>query len=109
MRWLLLVAIAACHRGEGAACGQVGQKFQTLALADLAAAKADEVTITTVANQIPALRDSLVAFCKDDAWSAQVRDCMAAATDHLALQACEAQLTDDQRKALAKGTSVVNP
>jgi hypothetical protein len=34
---------------------------------------------------------------------------MAKAPDHVALQACEAQLTDDQRKAIAKGTSVVNP
>jgi len=109
MRWLLLVAIAACHKGEGASCGQVGQQFQAIALTELGAAKTDDATRRTVTDQLPALRDSLVAFCKDDAWSVQVRDCMAKAGDHAALQACEAQLTDEQRKAIAKGTSVVNP
>lgn len=110
MRWLLLLAIAGCHRGgDGASCGQVGQQFQNLALNEISTPHVDVVTRDQIYDQLPALRDSLVAFCKDDAWSAQVRDCMAKAETHVALQACEAQLTDDQRKSLAKGTSVVNP
>ena len=101
----LLVATG-CRGGDGggASCGQVGATFQAMAGAEVAAAKIDDATRRAVADQLPAMRDALVAVCKDGAWTAQVRDCMARAPDHAALQACEAGLTDDQRRAIDKAT-----
>jgi hypothetical protein len=107
LRLSVLVALLAggCHGGaDGASCGQVGTAFQAIAGAEVAAAKIDDATRRAVADQIPAMRDALVAVCKDGAWAAQVRDCMAKAPDHAALQSCEAGLTDDQRRAIDKAT-----
>lgn len=102
----LIVLLAACRGGakDGATCETVAGAFQTMAKAELLAAKVDDATQRAVADQIPAMRDALVAVCKDGAWSAQVRDCMAKAADHVALQACESGLSDDQRRAIDKST-----
>ena len=102
---LVVVVAGGCRGGAaGASCGQVGATFQAIAGAEVAVAKIDDATRRAVADQIPAMRDALVAVCKDGAWTAQVRDCMAKAPDHAALQACEAGLTDDQRRAIDKAT-----
>jgi len=106
-RLILAVLLAAGCRGgatTGATCETVAGAFQTMAKSELAAAKVDDATRRAVADQIPAMRDALVAVCKDGAWSAQVRDCMAKAPDHAALQACESALTDEQRRAIDKAT-----
>ena len=100
---LIAACVGACHRGgDGASCETVAGAFQAMARSELDAAKVDEATRRAVSEQIPAMRDSLVAVCKDGSWSVQVRDCMAKAADHAALQLCETQLTDDQRRAIAK-------
>jgi hypothetical protein len=54
-----------------------------------------------VADQLPAMRDSLTQICSDGAWSAPARDCMANAVDHQAFQTCQQHLSDDQRRGLA--------
>ena len=100
-----VVLVCGCRGGGGgASCGQVGAAFQAIAGDEVAAANIDDATRRGVADQIPAMRDALVAVCKDGGWTAQVRDCMAKAADHVALQACEAGLTDDQRRAIDKAT-----
>ncbi|HTL38181.1 MAG TPA: hypothetical protein VL326_33860 [Kofleriaceae bacterium] len=71
-----------------------------LAREDLGSAAVDPATRRAVADQLPAMRDSLTQICTDGKWSTQVRNCMANAGDHLALQACQQQLTDEQRRAL---------
>ena len=101
---LLLVA-AGCRGGAKDSCESVAANFQTLARGELESAKVDDATRRAVADQIPAMRDSLVGVCKDGKWSAEVRGCMAKAADHVALQACESALTDDQRRAIDKASS----
>ena len=103
-RLYVLLLVAGCHRGasDGATCEAVGGTFQTIARGEIEGAKVDQATYRDVSDQIPAMRDALVAVCKDGGWSAQVRNCMAKAADHPALQACEAGLTDDQRRAIDK-------
>jgi hypothetical protein len=96
--------LISCHGGAKDSCEAVGAQFATIARADLTAAKADEATERAVSDQIPALRDSLVAVCKDGKWSQAIRDCLAKAADHPAILACEAGLTDDQRKAIDKAS-----
>jgi len=71
-----------------------------LAREDLGSASVDPATRRAVADQLPAMRDSLTQICTDGKWSTQVRNCMANAPDHVALQACQQQLTDEQRRAL---------
>lgn len=101
-RWLVVLALAGCNRGSKteAPCGTVAARLFTLATDDLATAKVEPATRRAVADQLPAMRDALVAICTDGKWSAAVRNCMANAADHTAFQACQQQLTDDQRRAL---------
>ncbi len=105
--WLLLALIAghgACHGGggDGPPCSAVGGNFFLIAHGELEKGQFDEGVRRAVAAQLPAMRDSLTQLCTDGAWSRAVRDCLVHATDHPGLQACEAQLTADQRAALDK-------
>lgn len=104
MRWLVVVlALAgACNRKptSDAPCATVASRLFTIARDDLAKATVDPATRRAVADQLPAMRDALTQVCTDGAWSTQVRNCMANAADHAALQTCQTQLTDDQRRGL---------
>jgi len=98
---LTCAGAAACKtKSDAPPCGTVGGQFYRLASDELGSAGTDEATRRAVADQLPALRDSLAIACSDGKWSAAVRSCMVAAANHAAFQACEQQLTDDQRKAL---------
>jgi hypothetical protein len=98
---LVLVLVAACRtKAEAPPCGTVAGQFYTIASDELAKAAVDPKTARAVVEELPAMRDALAIACHDGAWSAAVRTCMVAAQDHAAMQACEQQLTDDQRRAL---------
>ena len=105
-RALFVLALAtlagpACRKATSdAPCGAVASRLFTLAREDLAKATVDPVTRRAVADQLPAMRDSLTQICTDGNWSTQVRNCMVSAADHAALQICQQQLTDEQRRAL---------
>ena len=105
---LLVVAIivAGCGRKtDDASCGAVATRLFTLVHEDLGSAKVDPATRRKVADQLPAMRDALTQRCTDGKWSTQVRNCMVSAGDHLALQACQQHLTDEQRRALDQVTT----
>lgn len=106
---VLLVAASACRgHGGGASCGQVAASFMAIARGEVARATLDDGTRRAVGDQLPAMRDALAKSCSDGGWSATVRDCLARAADHAAIQVCEQQLTDTQRQALdraARGES----
>ena len=106
-RFLLVVVLAAgCgHKKDEASCGAVATRLFTLAREDLGSAKVDPATRRAVADQLPAMRDALTQICTDGKWSTQVRNCMVSAGDHLALQACQQHLTDEQRRALDRATT----
>lgn len=95
-------AVACKTKSDAPPCGTVAGQFYRLASDELgsAARAIDDQTRRAVADQLPALRDSLAIACSDGKWSAAVRGCMVTAANHAAFQACEQQLTDDQRKAL---------
>lgn len=100
---LVLTCLLACHAKSAApACEAVAGQFFLLASAELDKATMDPTTQRAVTDQLPAMRDALKDACKDGAWSADVRTCMVSARDHAAMQACEQNLTDDQRAALDK-------
>jgi hypothetical protein len=97
--WVLFAA--ACHaKSDGPPCGTVAGQFFAFAKTDLDHSTVDDNTRRAVFDQLPAMRDQLANACNDGAWSGAVRTCMAGAADHAAFQACEQQLTNDQRKAL---------
>ena len=97
----ILMSMSACHgKASAPPCEAVAGQFYLLASDELAKATFDPATQRAVADQLPAMRDELKDACKDSAWSADVRTCLAAARDHAAMQACEQQLSDDQRAAL---------
>ena len=103
---LVAATLAGCKRGNADAppCGAVGAKFFALARDALSksrlAAQTDSTLRRAAMDQFPAMRDSIVAACTDGKWSAAVRKCLVDANDHLAFEACEQQLTDEQRTAL---------
>ena len=98
---VLLGVVAACRgKADAPPCGSVAGVFYTIANDELEKATVDPKIHRNVADQLPAMRDALAIACQDGAWSATVRKCMVAAQDHAAFQACETQLSDDQRQAL---------
>src|SRR5262245_49463968 len=108
MRCLVLVVLLAAgcgHKKDDASCGAVAARLFTVAREDLDKAKVDPATRRAVEDQLPAMRDSLRQICTDGKWSTQVRNCMVTSGDHLALQACQQQLTDEQRRALDRAAT----
>jgi hypothetical protein len=108
MRCLVLVALLAASCGgkkDEASCGAVATRLFSIAREDLAKAKVDPATRRAVADQLPAIRDALTQICTDGKWSTQVRNCMVTAGDHVALQACQQLLTDEQRRALDRAAA----
>lgn len=101
----IVVAVAACRGSSDAPpCTAAAGRFFTVARDDLATAKLDDATRRDVANQLPAMRDALDQACREGQWSAAVRACMVRAGDHVALQACEQALTEDQLRALDRAS-----
>ena len=99
---IALIILGGCRQKnrDDAPCATVASRLFTLARQDLETAKVDPATRRAVADQLPAMRDSLTQICTDGKWSTQVRNCMVNAADHVALEACQQQLTDEQRRAL---------
>jgi hypothetical protein len=104
MRCVLLavaIVLGACGgKKDEASCGAVATRLFTMTRESLGSATVDPATRRNVAIQLPAMRDALTQICTDGKWSTQVRNCMVSAGDHLALQACQQHLTDEQRRAL---------
>lgn len=99
---VVLALGAGCRGGaaDGPPCGAAGAKFMALAKDDLEHTTVDAEMRRAVADQLPAMRDSLVHVCTDSKWSGAVRTCLVDAKDRVAFEACEQQLTDAQRQAL---------
>lgn len=99
----LVAATAGCKRAKDAApdCNAIGSKFVMTVRQQLASGTLGEAQQRALDAQLPAMRDSLVTACDDGKWAAEVRTCMAAASDGGAFEACEQQLTDAQRQKLA--------
>lgn len=102
----LVTTLGACKRGAADAppCAAVGAKLYALAKDALGtsalARQADDTMRRAALAQFPAMRDAIVFACTESAWSADVRRCLVDATDPLAFEACQRQLTDAQRVAL---------
>lgn len=105
-----LIALGAGCRGTSneASCGTASGTFFIIAKAELDKSSVDDATRRAVTDQLPAMRDSLEIACRDDGWTAAVRNCLATASDHAAIEQCEQQLTEAQRAGLdhaARGDS----
>ena len=102
MKLVCAVALlAACGRGGDApSCAAVASNFALIATKELDATSQDAEAQRAVRAQLPAMRDALDHACSDSAWSAAVRTCLQAAATGQAFQACEAQLTEGQRREL---------
>jgi hypothetical protein len=106
VRVILLLAVVACRaKPDEVSCGAVAGRFLTLAHKELDAATLDPKLRRSAADQLPAMRDALAEICKDSAWSASVRGCLVRADDHEAFEACERQLSEDQRAALDRAAA----
>ncbi len=103
---LLAAALFGCKRQrDEVPCTAVGARLLVIAQAETQSAKVDEQMRQRVALQLPALRDALDDSCERNGWSLEVRRCMVAAADSAALSACQSQLTDEQRAALARASA----
>ncbi|HUJ63760.1 MAG TPA: hypothetical protein VLX92_34910 [Kofleriaceae bacterium] len=101
-RLALGLALAASCRAatEHAPCGSVALRFETVARGELESATIDPSLRADVLAELPAMRDSLAGLCRDGAWPAAVRDCMARAQTRAAIETCESALGDAPRAAL---------
>jgi hypothetical protein len=97
---VLLTTLGCSRKKDDASCGAVATRLFTLAREDLAKATVEPATRRAVEDQLPAMRGALTQICTDEKWSTQVRNCMVTAGDHIALQACQQHLTDEQRRGL---------
>jgi hypothetical protein len=105
--WLVVGVAGLGCRGRGDAappCGAVAASFYEIAKHDLASARVDEATSRAVTDQLPAIRDALAQACAEGKWSEATRKCLVRANDHGAVEACEQQLTDEQRRDLDRAT-----
>jgi hypothetical protein len=103
VRIAVAVLLVACRGDAGEVappCGAVAAKFIDVAKYELANAKVDDATAHAVSAQLPAMRDALAQACTDGKWSAAARKCLVRANDHGEFEACEQQLTDEQRRNL---------
>jgi hypothetical protein len=102
-----VLGVAGCNRGGDGAppCNAVGARFLVLAKDDLEKKQPDEALRRGVEDQLPAMRDSLVFVCTETKWTGAVRSCLVGAKDHAAFEACELQLTDLQRRDLARAAA----
>jgi hypothetical protein len=101
---LLLLGCRGGAGDPGPPCGAVGAKFLEIARYDLAHTKLDDAVVRAVTDQLPAMRDALVQACTDGKWTAVTRKCLVQANDRLGFEACEQQLTDEQRGDLDRAT-----
>jgi hypothetical protein len=102
-----LGASVACRgrAGDGAPpCGAVAARFLEIARYDLEAAKVDEATARAVGDQLPAMRDALAQACSEGSWSGATRACLVRASNHVDIESCEQQLTDEQRRDLDRAS-----
>lgn len=109
---MLLVGGAGCAKKSSDAappCGAVAAKFLVIAQMDIDRAardnRADAGTRRAVLDQLPAMRDALAYACTEAKWTASVRKCLVDAVDHVGFEACQTQLTEAQRAALAKSAA----
>jgi hypothetical protein len=110
---LAVVMLAAgCHAADSEpppTCGVIAARFLDLARHDLEAAKVDEASSRAVKAQLPAMRDALARACNEGKWNEATRRCLVRANDHIGLEACEQDLTDEQRRDLDRGLSGGKP
>jgi len=102
----------ACRSGtrdDAPPCSAVAARFLDLARHDIAGAKLDDATAHAVADQLPAMRDSLAQICSDGKWSAQVRRCLVLTSDRAGFETCQQQLTDEQRRELDRASRGTGP
>ena len=107
---LAIITLAIGCRGKSgdAPCGAAAGTFYMIAKGELDRSTVDDATRRAVIDQLPAIRDALEISCRDDGWSAAVRNCLSTATDHPQVEECERQLTEAQRAGLdraARGDS----
>jgi hypothetical protein len=107
VRLAFVVLLVACRGGGGDAappCGAVAARFVELAKAELSSARTDDATSRLVSDQLPAMRDALAQACAGGKWSGETRKCLVRANDHVGFEACEQQLTDEQRRDLDRAS-----
>ena len=107
VRLAFVVLLVACRGGTGDSappCSAVAARFVELARAELSRARADEATARLASDQLPAMRDALAQACAAGTWGPEPRKCLVRASDPVAFEACEQQLTDEQRRDLDRGS-----
>jgi hypothetical protein len=100
---MTLVIAAACVRqaADAPPCATVALRFETVMEDAIGDGGVGPAVARDVSAQVPAIRDTLARACEADRWSAAVRTCFVYAVTRPAYEACESQLTDDQRISFA--------
>jgi hypothetical protein len=101
--WIGCVAAlcAACQRRDDTApCSAVASHLVVVAHTEIRASHADDTLRQRVVMQLPALRDAVDESCSKGNWTAAVRTCLLQARDGVGLEACQRDLSLEQRRML---------
>jgi len=93
---LLVVVLVACQRHKSTCEPAVSGAIDRM-VAEMRGKMAAPIA-ANIARVVPEMKKSITAACETDKWSPQVIDCIANATGRLALDACDALLTPQQRQ-----------
>ncbi|MEO8841344.1 MAG: hypothetical protein ABI591_31900 [Kofleriaceae bacterium] len=92
---LLVVVLAACQRHKSTCEPAVSGAIDRM-VGEMRGKMAAPVA-ANIARVVPEMKASITQACETDKWSPQVIECISNATGKLALDACDALLTPQQR------------
>jgi hypothetical protein len=93
---LLVVVLAACQRHKSTCEPAVSGAIDRM-VAEMRGKMAAPVA-ANISRVVPEMKKSITQACETDKWSPQVIECISHATGRLALDACDALLTPQQRQ-----------
>ena len=99
MRSLLLICVVlgGCQRHKASSCEQAVSVAIDRMVSE-ARAKMAPTVAANIARVVPEMKKSITLACETDKWSPQVIECISTATGRVALDACDALLTPQQRE-----------
>ena len=98
MRSLLLFAVvlAGCQRHKASSCESAVSGAVDRMVAEMNG-KMGPTIAANIARVVPEMKTSITDACEKDRWSPQMIECLSNASGRLALDACDAMLTPQQR------------
>lgn len=97
---VLMLAAAGCSKQTGSDCDAPINKGMDNFTQSVKAKGSDSPMQKMMLDVVDKLRTTFLARCKEDKWAPEASACFGTVASQADVKACEAKLTDDQRKKL---------